>query len=391
MNVRRKGLAILLTLIALVSFWSCEEVKIPVIADQESELTPGTVIDGQYIVVLDNSTFSLGKTSAAIAMTAASVLNDVDVKNAVVDKVYSNAISGFSVAMSAEDAEAVRTDPRVTLVEPNKVIMFAPPWMVEDPEEPAGQVIPWGIARVGGPVDGTGKTAWVIDSGIDYDHPDLNVDIARSKTFVTRTTTANDDNGHGTHCAGTIAAINNDIGVVGVAAGATLVAVKVLDKRGSGSTDVVIAGIDYVAANAAPGDVANMSLGGGVSDALDLAVVNASNKGIYFSLAAGNESDDANNHSPARANGPYIFTVSAFDNADVFAYFSNYGNPPVDVAAPGVSILSTSNTGGTTTMSGTSMAAPHVAGLLLVTNGNLNYDGYVIDDPDGNPDPVGHN
>lgn len=326
----------------------------------------------------------------AISATASSVLLDADVKNATVDKIYCHSIAGFSALMTENDAEVIRNDPRVTLVEPHKIIMFAPPCKIGDPTEEEGLVIPWGITRVGGPSDGTGKTAWVIDSGIDYDHPDLNVDIARSKTFVTFTTTANDDNGHGTHCAGTIAAKNNDIGVVGVVAGATLVAVKVLDKRGSGSTDVVIAGIDYVAANAAQGDAVNMSLSGGISDALDLAAVNASNHGIYFSLAAGNESDDADNHSSARANGPYIFTVSVFDSADLFAYFSNYGNPLIDVAAPGVSILSTSYTGGTTTMSGTSMAAPHVAGLLLFTNGQLNYDGNVVGDPDGNPDPIGH-
>jgi subtilisin family serine protease len=130
-----------------------------------------------------------------------------------------------------------------------------------------------------------------------------------------------------------------------------------------------------------------MSLGGGVSDALDLAVLNASGK-VEFALAAGNEADDANNHSPARVNGPNIYTVSAMWDGDRWVSFSNYGNPPVDYCAPGVYIYSTYKDGGYATLSGTSMAAPHVAGLLLL--GRIHTDGYVTGDPDGNADPIAH-
>ncbi|MEZ5070263.1 MAG: S8 family serine peptidase [Bacteroidales bacterium] len=181
--------------------------------------------------------------------------------------------------------------------------------------------------------------------------------MAKSATFVLRTSSADDDNGHGTHCAGIVAAIDNEIGVVGVAAGANLAAVKVLNKRGSGTMTDIIAGVDYVAANACTGDAANMSLGGGVYEPLDLAVQNLGASGVFVSLAAGNESDDANFHSPARANGPNLYTVSAMDVNDNFASFSNFGNPPVDFCAPGVSILSTYKSGGYATLSGTSMAA----------------------------------
>ncbi len=150
----------------------------------------------------------------------------------------------------------------------------------------------------------------------------------------------------------------------------------------------MIAGVDYVAANGNNGDVANMSLGGPVSVALDDAVKAAAASGVKFVLAAGNEAQDANNSSPARANGNNIYTVSAMDVNDNFASFSNFGSA-VDVASPGVAISSTWKDGGYNTISGTSMASPHVAGLLLL--GNLSYDGFVNNDPDGNADPIGVN
>jgi len=129
-----------------------------------------------------------------------------------------------------------------------------------------------------------------------------------------------------------------------------------------------------------------MSLGGGVSAALDSAVIAAS-KNVKFALAAGNESDNANNHSPGRANGANIYTVSAFADGDKWASFSNYGNPPIDYAEPGVSILSTYKDGGYATLSGTSMATPHLAGLLLA--GAVRSGGTVADDPDPNNDTIG--
>ena len=131
-----------------------------------------------------------------------------------------------------------------------------------------------------------------------------------------------------------------------------------------------------------------MSLGGGVYTPIDDAVKNLGTAGIKVALAAGNESDDANNHSPARANGTNLYTVSSMATGDVWSYFSNYGNPPVDYCAPGSSIYSTYKGGAYATMSGTSMAAPHVCGLLLL--GTPKTDGYVSGDPDGNPDPIAH-
>ncbi|MEH6625029.1 MAG: S8 family serine peptidase [Motiliproteus sp.] len=275
--------------------------------------------------------------------------------------------------------------------EPNGVAWAfpKPPWAGGgDDSDSGGQTVPYGITRVGGTQNGSGLHAWVIDTGIDLDHADLNV--GNGKNFVLRgKNSADDGDGHGTHVAGIIGALDNDLDVVGVAAGAILHPVRVLDNSGSGTIDGVVAGVDWVAANASSGDCANMSLGArGSFASLEDAVANAANTGIRFALAAGNSSDDANNFSPAKVNGTNIYTVSAIDDNDDFASFSNYGNPPVDFAAPGVSVLSTKKGGGTTTKSGTSMAAPHVCGLLLF--GAPNSDGTANYDPDGDPDPIAH-
>ncbi|NMG77350.1 S8 family serine peptidase [Aromatoleum diolicum] len=309
-----------------------------------------------------------------------------------VTHVYTTALKGFAAKMPSEAAaRLVARNPRIAYFEPDAVAFaFAKPSSGGGGEPiacAAPQQTPWGITRVGGAANGVGRRAWVIDTGIDFEHPDLHVDVALSKSFLRRgKTSADDGNGHGTHVAGTIGARDNGCDVVGVAAGATLVAVRVLDNSGSGSYSGVIKGVDYVAAFAAAGDVANMSLGGPKSDALNAAVVGAAKLGIFFALAAGNESDYAELYSPASAQHENIYTVSAIDSADTFAWFSNYGNPPVDCAAPGVNVLSTKNGGGLTTFSGTSMAAPHVAGLLLLGAPLLN--GAAISDPDRIADPI---
>ena len=308
-----------------------------------------------------------------------------------VRNIYRTAIRGFSANMAPQAAERMAAmNPNVAYCEQDRVVTTGqrgrkPPKGDDGGGSGPAQETPWGITRVNGGAAGNFATAWVIDSGIDLDHPDLNVDTSRSFYAVGRN--ADDQNGHGTHVAGTIAAIDNDIGVIGVAPGAPVVSVRVLDRRGSGSTSGVIAGVDYVAANGSPGDVANMSLGGGISTTLDTAVKNAAAGGVRFVLAAGNEARDANNSSPARANGPNVYTISAFAQGDVFASFSNFGNPPVDYAEPGVAIASTWKSGGYNTISGTSMAAPHFAGILL--QGNPGTDGTVTGDRDNNADVIG--
>ncbi len=322
----------------------------------------GDLIPDSYICVFKKNAVSRGQVEAEAHRS-------VNAQGGRVGHVYRVALQGFSAQMAPQALARMRANnPRIAYCEQDQVMAIPPFQLAAKPggggTQPA-QTKPWGIIRVKGGAAGTFGTAWIIDTGIDYTHPDLNVDTTRSRSFLGGVTTPVDQNGHGTHVSGTIAALDNGIGVIGVSPGAQVVAVRVLDRRGSGSNAGVIAGVDYVAANGQPGDVANMSLGGGASQALDDAVVAAAAGGVSFALAAGNETDDANNHSPARANGPNVYTVSAFSNGDNWASFSNYGNPPIDYAEPGVSINSTWLGGGYNTISGTSMATPHLAGILL--------------------------
>jgi subtilisin family serine protease len=368
------------------------------------------LIENQYIVVYrDGAVEDTGakypdnytKAQEAMATQTRKILADAKISDAEIVSVYSRSLNGATLKLTKEQVEVLRKKKEVAYVEQDRIVTFAPPCGSPNggPCDGDGgdgdggtsnQDTPYGITRVNGVASYTGNgVAWILDSGIDLDHPDLNVDASRGFNAFTSGRdgkNTDDGNGHGTHVAGTIAALNNDIGVIGVAPGAVVIPVKVLDSRGSGSYSGVIAGVDWVGANGKAGDVANMSLGGPVSQALDDAVVAASSNGVKFALAAGNESSDANNSSPARANGPNIVTISAMDVNDNWASFSNYGNPPVDYAAPGVAVKSTWKDGGYNTISGTSMAAPHAAGVLLL--GAASTDGTVNNDPDGNPDPI---
>ena len=319
--------------------------------------------------------------------------------NAHAKHIYSETIKGFAVNMNCNKAKAAFSDSGEALnFSPDGIVVAFP-----KPEKPRGgkgggdtqpepQVTPWSVLRVGGSTDWTNQSAraWILDTGIDLDHGDLNVNTRLGTSVFTdkRNSRLDDGHGHGTHVAGIIAAIDNEQDVIGIAANAEVVPIKVLNSRGSGSYSGIIAGIEYVAKNASAGDCANMSLGGGYSKEVNDAVIAAASMGIYFVVAAGNETQNTDNVSPASADGNNVFTIASTNQGDGLSSFSNYGTS-VDYAAPGGSILSLKKGGGTTTMSGTSMASPAACAVMMVTNGLPNVDGDTLTTaPNGDKYPI---
>ncbi|MFZ4264717.1 S8 family peptidase [Streptomyces arboris] len=290
---------------------------------------------------------------------------------------YSSSINGFSASgLSETEAKRLAADPSVAKVVQNKKFSInatqenPPSWGLDrvDQTETAGD-----NAYTYPDTAGEGVTAYVIDTGVRVTHEDFEGRATSGFDAVDNDDDADDGNGHGTHVAGTIAGAAH-----GVAKKAKIVAVRVLDDNGSGTTEQVIAGIDWVAANASGPSVANMSLGGGADPALDEAVQKAIAAGITFGVAAGNESSDAGQGSPSRV--PEAITVASSTEGDEQSSFSNFG-PVVDIYAPGSDITSTWNDSdtGTNTISGTSMATPHVVGAAAV---------YLAGNPDATPEAV---
>ena len=403
------GVSLFSVAICLFLF-SCVKDDVIEVSEEKLEEAPvikfnqSTAIEGQYIIVYKQDVTPIQRriitkdNYESFTNEVKTFTHKVLKRNQIGDKVimhaYAKTIQGASLQLTDQEVSILRKDKNIAYIEQDQIVsvtMGGPPGGGGGGGGSAAQVTPYGITRIGGAIDGTSAgTAWIIDSGIDLDHEDLNVDVSRSLSFLGGgggNLSPEDQNGHGTHVAGTVGAIDNEIGVVGAAAGATLVAIRVLDRRGSGSISGVIAGVDHVGANASSGDAANMSLGGGQSSALDAAVIAASST-CPFALAAGNESTHANSSSPGRANGDNLYTVSSMNSSDNWSSFSNYGNPPVDYCAPGSSVYSTYKGGGYATLSGTSMAAPHVCGILLI--GGITSSGTVNNDPDGNADPIAH-
>ncbi|MBI2524196.1 S8 family serine peptidase [Candidatus Peregrinibacteria bacterium] len=310
----------------------------------------------------------------------------------VVEHRYEKVVHGFSAGGGLGKFQALKDDSDIALVEPDRIV------------EAFGQTLPTGVSRIDADLSPTAKINGtdervdadiaIIDTGIQGNHPDLNV-VGGYNCTSGNTGKWNDGNGHGTHVAGTAAAKDDGNGVVGVAPGARLWAVKVLNNNGSGFLSWVICGVDWVTNHAGTIDVANMSLGGEfVSTALNDALAKSVAAGVTYAVAAGNSNKDAASFSPA--NHPDVLAVSALADSDgrcgalgpVTSYgaddtratFSNYG-PVVDIAAPGVSILSTYKGSSYAKLSGTSMASPHVAGsaaLYVASHGrDVNADGIV--------------
>jgi subtilisin family serine protease len=306
----------------------------------------GKAIADQYIVVLkDGPSINAGSVAQAVSANP--------------NHVYSAALNGFAAKLNEGQLKALQNNPNVAYIEQDAEVSI-------NATQTVGSGL-WGLDRIDQralPLNGTyvynttasNVTAYIIDTGIATAHPDFGG--RATNVFDAFGGTGQDCQGHGTHVAGTVGGTT-----YGVAKGVRLRGVRVLDCNGSGSFSGVIAGMDYVANNAIKPAVANMSLGGGLNSSVNTAATNMVNRGITVAVAAGNSNADACNASPAAASG--VLTVAASDRTDTRASFSNYGSC-VELYAPGVSVQSAWLNGGTNTISGTSMASPHVAGVAAL-------------------------
>ncbi|KAB2891247.1 MAG: S8 family peptidase, partial [Kofleriaceae bacterium] len=312
----------------------------------------------RYIVVFQEPKDALARGAVDVNADATQLATSF---SANVHETWEHALHGFAAEMDEADAERMAEDPRIAFVQEDGVVHASG----------TQNGATWGLDRIDQanrplsgsyvyPNEGSGVTAYIIDTGIRVTHQSFGGRARAGYSAINDGRGSDDCQGHGTHVAGTVGS-----STWGVAKNVQLVAVRVLGCNGSGTDSGVISGINWVAQNRQGPSVANMSLGGGASSATDTAIRNAHNSGVTMVVAAGNENQNACNVSPARA--PEAITVASSTSSDARSSFSNHGSC-VDIFAPGSSITSAnySSSSGSTTMSGTSMASPHVAGAAAL-------------------------
>lgn len=368
----------------------------------------GDIIPNQYIIFMKESAIAPGVSylTGPVASRAAKAefmlereafitgqlkefLAEQKINTNQVIAYYTSVVAGFAIKLDDAELERLSTNKMIDVIEHDRIETL-PDFVVEGTDAGAGraQSTPCGISRAGGAVDAnTSRWIWIIDSGIDLDHPDLNVvtNTNYSRSFVGGS--ADDCNGHGTHVAGTAAAVNNNIGVRGVASGAPVVSVRIFGCSGPSPASTIISGINHVGNYDMAGDVANLSLGGyygsncNNGNPYNTPIRNLGNGGTRVAIAAGNSSSNTAFYAPGCINSTNVYTIASMTCSKTWSSFSNYNMNPVDYIATGSSVYSTYLNGGYATLSGTSMATPHVAGIMQArnaaprTSGSVSYGG----------------
>jgi subtilisin family serine protease len=347
------GLALSAAVVALSAFTGAAALAAPDDGSIRGANVDGAIKDN-YIVVFKSGSAAARTVDSSAAGLARSY-------GAKVRHSYSTAVRGFSARLTEAAAKRLAANPAVDYVEQDRAVTLAgtqtnPTWGLDRIDQTA---LPLNTTYTY-PNTASNVHAYILDTGVRISHSDFGGRAANGYDFVDNDAVAQDCNGHGTHVAGTVGG-----STYGVAKSVQLVAVRVLDCTGSGTYSQLIAGIDWVTANAVKPAVANMSLGGPAGSVLDNAVKASINSGVTYAVAAGNENVDACTTSPARL--VEAITVGATNSSDARASFSNYGTC-LDLFAPGVSITSASSASdsGSTLMSGTSMATPHVVGVAAL-------------------------
>lgn len=377
--MRRQFFLLGIIVATTTNFWGCSAID-PNPPSGDANVVNAIAEPQKYILVLNNIAVQMAEEDLGKRVSSSAIVNammrDLSIRYELepAEQVYSVTIKGGVYELSEAQAQALAADPAVKYLERDQPVHLnfaqaSAPWGLDRIDQsalPLNQVYVY-------PDHGTTVNAYIIDTGILLSHNEFQGRALTGIDLVSRGGQAIDCNGHGTHVAGTVGGAT-----YGVAKNVNLYAVRVLDCNGSGSFSNVIAGIEWVTANHRQPAVVNMSLGGGVSQAVDDAVAASVRSGVTYVVAAGNDSTLACNSSPSRV--PTAITVGSATRDDVRSSFSNYGSC-VDIFAPGSDILSSwfSSSSATNTISGTSMATPHVAGVAAL---------YLAQHPDALPSEV---